>query len=161
AFEIVDRADLARRMARQREHELVGRDARAIIAHATQPYAAVFDFDVDTRRTGIEAVLDQLLDDGCGALDDLAGRDLVDELLGKDANGHGRRAGAENRAQDTGRPAGWPLAASLNSLSARCRSRRRRHRRRCSPRPRNWTWRATERSRCRAAGSYRNTSARR
>ncbi len=40
-------------------------------------------------RAGVEGVLDQLLDDRGGALDHLAGGDLVDEFAGKDTDGHG------------------------------------------------------------------------
>jgi hypothetical protein len=36
---------------------------------------------VHVPRLGIERVLEQLLDDGPRPLDDLAGRDLVDEVL--------------------------------------------------------------------------------
>ena len=40
------------------------------------------DVDGDLAGAGVEAVLDQFLDDGCGALDDLAGGDLVDQVIG-------------------------------------------------------------------------------
>jgi hypothetical protein len=38
---------------------------------------------VDLRRAGVEAVLEQLLEDGGGAFDDLAGGDLADQEVGK------------------------------------------------------------------------------
>ena len=87
-FEIVERRDLARRVPRQRERQLVARDAGAVVRHADQAGAAAFDVDGDRARAGVERVLDELFDDGRGALDDLAGRDLVDELRGQDANRH-------------------------------------------------------------------------
>ena len=40
-------------------------------------------------RAGVERVLDELLDHGCRALDDLARGDLVDERAFEDPNGHG------------------------------------------------------------------------
>ncbi len=80
----------------KREHQLVAVDAAAVVAHAAQAHAAFFDFDLDATRTGIDAVLDQLLQHGCGSLDDLARGDLMDELFGQDADRH--RRGAEAKA---------------------------------------------------------------
>ena len=40
-------------------------------------------------RAGVEGVLDELLDDGRRALDDLARSDLVDEWALEDPDGHG------------------------------------------------------------------------
>ena len=40
-------------------------------------------------RAGVEGVLDELLDYGCRALDDLARSDLVDERALEDPDGHG------------------------------------------------------------------------
>ncbi len=90
-LEILDAADLAGGVTREREREFVRGDAGAVVAHAAQLRPAALDFDVDRACAGIEAVLDQFLDHGRGALDDLARRDLVDQLLGKDPDGHGRR----------------------------------------------------------------------
>ena len=88
--EIVGAGDLAGGVARQRERQLGGGNSAAVVAHAREPHAARFDLDFDALRAGVEAVLDQLLDDGCGALDDLAGRDLIDEVIVEDADRHGR-----------------------------------------------------------------------
>ena len=49
----------------------------AVVLDADEPLAALLDGDRDPRGTGVEGVLDQLLDDGYGTLDHLAGRDLV------------------------------------------------------------------------------------
>src|SRR5690606_14558356 len=97
-LEIVDRRDLARRMARQRERELLPFDPRPVIANAAQTHAAIFDLHLDALRTGIDAVLHELLDYGCRSFDDLARRDLMNELLGKNSDGHGA-AHVEPRAE--------------------------------------------------------------
>ncbi len=57
--------------------QFVGRDADAVVAHAAQLGAAFFDLDLDRAGARVETVLDQFLDHGRRALDDLAGRDLV------------------------------------------------------------------------------------
>ncbi len=88
--EIVGGRDLAGGMARQRELELGGGNSAAVVAHARESHAAGFDLHFDALRAGVEAVLDQLLDDGRGALDDLAGRDLIDEVIVENADRHGR-----------------------------------------------------------------------
>ena len=59
------------------------RDAAAVIAHAYQTDAATLDVDLDALGAGVEAVLDEFLDDGGRALDHFAGGDLVDELVRK------------------------------------------------------------------------------
>jgi hypothetical protein len=76
-------------VARERERQLRGRDAGAVVAHAQQPDAALLDVDRDVPRAGIERVLDQFLGDRGRALDDLAGGDLVDERVCEDADRHG------------------------------------------------------------------------
>jgi len=53
-----------------------------IIANPDRRGAAAVQIDFDPARAGIERVLDQFLDDGGRPLDDLAGRDLVDQILG-------------------------------------------------------------------------------
>jgi hypothetical protein len=55
----------------------------AVVAHAYERRAAVLDLDVDAPRPGVERVLAELLDDGRRPLDDLPGRDLVDEVVRK------------------------------------------------------------------------------
>ena len=56
--------------------------AQAVVAHADEILAPLHDLDRDGMGLGIERVLDQLLDDGCRAFHDLAGCDLVDEIVG-------------------------------------------------------------------------------
>ena len=87
---IVGASDLAGGVARHRELELGDGDSAAVVANAREAHATRLDFDFDTLRTGVEAVFNQLLDDGCGALDDLAGSDLIDEVIVEYADRHGR-----------------------------------------------------------------------
>ena len=75
-------------------------------------------------RAGVEAVLDQFLDHGRRALDDLAGGDLVDQLLGEHPDGHGRpasRAGcariAKRRPSTRSARAGPPNACRSAALA--------------------------------------------
>ena len=43
--------------------------------------AAAFNLDAHPGRPGVQRVLEQFLYNGCRALDDLAGRDLVRDLV--------------------------------------------------------------------------------
>ncbi len=79
--EVIESGDLAGGVAADRERQLLGGDAAAVVAHAHEADAAALDVDLDAVRAGIEAVLDQLLDDGGRPLDHFAGGDLVDELV--------------------------------------------------------------------------------
>ena len=89
-FEVVEVADFAGGVGSEGEGEVVGVDAAAVVAHADEFAAAVFDVDVDLRRAGVDGVFDNFFDDGGGAFDDFARGDLVDEAAGQllDA-GHG------------------------------------------------------------------------
>ncbi len=82
-LQVIERGDLAGGVARHGQRQLVGSHADAIVADADQADAALFQVDVDAPRTGIERVLDQLLDHGRRPLDHLAGSDLVDEGVGE------------------------------------------------------------------------------
>jgi len=73
-------------VTRYGQRQLLGRHAKAVVAHADESDTTSFDVDFHASRARIEAVLDELLDDGGGPLDHLAGSDLVDELIGKDAD---------------------------------------------------------------------------
>ena len=66
-LEILEACDLARRMTRQRERELLTLDADAVVGHANQSRAAGLDLEIDPRRAGVERVLDELLDHGTRA----------------------------------------------------------------------------------------------
>ena len=138
-FQVVERGDLAGGMARDGQHEFAGGDPRAIVADADQAYAAFFEVDVDPRGAGIERVLDEFLDHGGRTLDDLAGRDLVDEGVGKLADAHVRRTRrrcARRRRWESGLMIAVPLlqasAARQGSLypvdvDQRRKARRRKH----------------------------------
>ena len=76
-------------MALDRQREIGGVHAGAVVGDADQPAAAVLDGDVDAARAGVERVLDKLLHGGRRALDHLAGGDAVDENGIEAADGHG------------------------------------------------------------------------
>ena len=57
-----------------------GIHALAVVFDANQPLAAELRGNDDAARAGVEAVLDQFLDDRCRAFDYLAGRDLIGEV---------------------------------------------------------------------------------
>ena len=73
-------ADLARGVARQRQLGVRPAHPRTVVAHPDQALPAVLDLDPDRARTGVERVLDQLLDDRRRSLDHLARGDLVGDL---------------------------------------------------------------------------------
>src|SRR5690606_20577683 len=78
--EVAQLGQLARRMADEGELEVLRLEARAVVGDPDRLAAAVLDLDDDARRTGVQAVLDELLDDRERPLDHLAGGDLVDDL---------------------------------------------------------------------------------
>ena len=64
-------------MTRQRQGQIGLGHAPAIIPHPDQLQAALLNFDIYARRTGIEAIFNQLLDHRCRPFDHLACSDLV------------------------------------------------------------------------------------
>ena len=80
-LEVVSRADLARRMAQDRETCVLFRHTLAVVRHAQEARAARQDFDFDLRGAGVDGIFDELLDDGGRALDDFAGSNLVDRAV--------------------------------------------------------------------------------
>src|SRR3546814_6976377 len=87
-LQVVERCDLAGRVAGHRQRQFPGRDAAAVIADADQADAAFLQVDVDPVRAGVERVLDQFLDRRSRPLDDFAGSDLVDEGVGTLLDAH-------------------------------------------------------------------------
>jgi hypothetical protein len=79
AEQVVGVAELAGRVAGECQRQVVRLDAPAIIDDADQVGAAVLDLDVDPPRAGIDAILEQLLDDAGRPFDHLAGGDLADD----------------------------------------------------------------------------------
>jgi hypothetical protein len=70
-------ADLAGGVTGQRQRQVIGGNAAAIVTHPQQLDAALLDIDIDAFGTGVEAVFQQLLDHRRRALDHLTGGDLV------------------------------------------------------------------------------------
>ena len=89
-LQIFQRGDLAGGVAHQRQRQLVPGDATAVVAHAQQLDSAALQLHRNVGRTCIQAVLQQFLERGSGALDHLASGDLIDEQVGQQADGgHG------------------------------------------------------------------------
>ena len=80
AAEVVGAANLARRMPLDGQPRVLRLHPFAVVFDANQLLAAELDGDGDAPRAGIDGVLDQLLDDRGGPLDDLAGGDLVGKV---------------------------------------------------------------------------------
>jgi hypothetical protein len=82
-------------VSRQCQCEFIAHDTVTVVTNAHQLLAARDNVDLHGLGARVEAVFDQLLDDRSGALDDLAGRDLVDQVIGELLDGHpGDYAGA-------------------------------------------------------------------
>jgi hypothetical protein len=69
-------------MPGERKGDLPEGDACAIVAHTNRSHAATLEFNVDTACSGIQRILDQLLDDGRRPFNHFAGGDLTDEFFG-------------------------------------------------------------------------------
>ena len=69
--------DLGRRVPRQRQRQVGGRHAAAIVGHPDQPLAAPRDRHFDAARPRVERVFHQLLDRRRRTLDHLSRRDAV------------------------------------------------------------------------------------
>src|SRR5439155_26270827 len=77
AFEVLQAADLARGVARERERQVVARYAGAVVLDLDALRAALLERHGDAARVRVEAVLEQLLEHRRGPLDHLAGVDLA------------------------------------------------------------------------------------
>ena len=106
-------------MARQRERQLGGGNSAPSSRTRVSRTPPGFDLDFDAVRAGVEAVLDQLLDDGSRPLDDFAGGDLIDEVVVEDADRHGRAVLARQPASYT--PAIADVRGYLPQFDLRCR----------------------------------------
>ena len=80
ALEVLLARDLARRMPAERDGRVLGGHALAVVPDGDEPLPAVGELDADVGRSGVEGILDELLDDRDRPLDDLAGRDLPRKL---------------------------------------------------------------------------------
>ena len=84
------RPELGRRMPLQRQQAVLGRHPAPVVRHRDELAPGAPHRDLDAGRAGVQAVLDQLLDDRRRALDDLPGRDLVDDGVGEALDGRPR-----------------------------------------------------------------------
>src|SRR5687767_13727749 len=55
-----------------------------VVAHPHQTSPSEFDVDHEARRSGVDGILDELLYHRRRALDDLAGGDLICQIVGQD-----------------------------------------------------------------------------
>ncbi len=89
-LKVIQRGDLAGGVAHQRQRQFILGDALAVVTHAQQFDTAAFQLHCNVRRTGVQAVFQQLFQGRSGALDDLSGGDLIDEQVGQQPDGgHG------------------------------------------------------------------------
>jgi hypothetical protein len=86
-FQVFQVGNLAGRVTGEGERQLIAGDAAAVVLDLHAAHAAFVERHRDARRTGVEAVFEQLLQHRGGPLDDFAGRDLGDEELRQHANG--------------------------------------------------------------------------
>ena len=70
-------------MTLQRQPGVVPVHAGAVVTHADQRLAAIFQLDPNRTRAGVERVLDQLFDDGRRPFDDFTRRDLIGDGIGE------------------------------------------------------------------------------
>ena len=100
--EILVARQLGRRVALEGQRQLVGRHPDAVVGDADERGPAVAQIDRDRQGSGVQRVLHQLLDGRGGALDDLSGGDLVDEVVGQPADFYCRGV------HEPGSDRGWP-----------------------------------------------------
>ena len=83
APEVVQPHQLARGEARGGQCQVGRADPPAVVGHGEEAHPPGLALDVDGRRAGVEAVLDQLLGDRGRALHHLPRGDFVDDQLGQ------------------------------------------------------------------------------
>ena len=105
--EIVGAPDLARRVPLDRQPRILRLHPFAVVFDAHLLLAAELDVDREPPRAGVDRVLDQLLDDGRGPLDDLAGGDLVGEIGGQPVDPGPRQIQRLRRNSDEHRRRSW------------------------------------------------------
>ena len=81
--QIVGVPDLARRMPFDRQPRIIRLHPFSVVLDADLLLAAELDVNREAPRAGVDRVLDELLDDGGGALDDFAGGNLIREIRGE------------------------------------------------------------------------------
>ena len=65
-------------MSRDRQREVVGFDATAVVNHAHQGDAALLERHIDSGGAAVESVFEQLFDNAGGSLHDLSGCNAID-----------------------------------------------------------------------------------
>ncbi len=83
---IFDVMELARGMTLKRKQRIVAKHTAAVIRNADQSAAAVFNFDMDARRAGVQRIFQQFFHDGSRAFDNFAGGDLICDVVREYAN---------------------------------------------------------------------------
>ena len=73
-------------MALEGQHGVVADHAASVVGDLDEFFAAGFDDDLDAGGAGVERVFQQFFYDRGGALDHLAGGDLVGDVFGKDVD---------------------------------------------------------------------------
>ena len=87
-------------MAFKGEQRIVADHAAAVVLDANQLAATGFDIDANVSRARVQCVLQQLFHDRRGALDYLAGRNLVGDVVAQDSDAsHGVGLAAAAAAQ--------------------------------------------------------------
>ena len=94
ALELLERGDLAGGVARERQRQLGGGDAAAVVGHHDAPDAALLDAQAHAACAGVDGVLEQLAYHRGRALDHFTGGDLADQPVGEQGDGaHGGGSG--------------------------------------------------------------------
>ena len=92
-FEVIGDAELAGGVRSDRQGKVLGVDAGAVVHDPHEAHAPLLERDGDPRRTGVECVLEEFLDDARRTFDHLAGSDPVDDRHRQSVNAsHGRRS---------------------------------------------------------------------
>ncbi len=89
-LQLVQVADLAGGVALERQGQLLGRDAAAVVLHHDGAHAAAHELDIDLAGAGVQGVVHQLAHHGGRALHHLASGDLADQFIGEFADGPAR-----------------------------------------------------------------------
>ena len=70
---------------------MIRRDPAPVIAHPHQLDPPLLQLDADPHRPRIQRILHQLLHNRCRSLDDLAGSDLIGDLIGENLHPRARQ----------------------------------------------------------------------
>ena len=132
AGEVVERAQLGGGVALEGQGQLRRRHAAAVVAHQQQLQPRPLHRHLDAAGAGVAGVLQQLLDDGGGALDHLAGGDGLGHGAGQRPDGGARRhrrrhcspPAAGSRGTSTRAGASAAGGAGVGGSCPRARSRR-------------------------------------